>query len=310
MKNTAIKIDSISKKFGNLVAVKDLNFSVYQAECFGLLGPNGAGKTTMMKILFGSVKRDNPQPMKVNIFGYDPLYNQLEIKYLSGIVPQDDNLDLELSVIQNLLIYSKFYGIPQRKALFRIEYLLEFMDLKDKRDTRIRELSGGMKRRLIIARALINDPRFLILDEPTTGLDPQVRHLIWDKLRMLKEEDVTILLTTHYMEEAFQLCDRLMIMHKGEKILEGKPERLIKENMENFVLEIFYSEKLSSILMKSEKYKKLLRFEKSNSRLLYYSDQMDKLEEISKDLKSTDYYLRQSNLEDLFLKVTGRSLNE
>ena len=310
MQETAITVKAVSKKFNHVLAVKNLDFSVYKAECFGFLGPNGAGKTTMMKIIYGMVKRDNPVPYQVNIFGYDPLINQLEIKYISGIVPQEDNLDLELSVIQNLYIYTKFYGISKRNALSRIEYLLDFMDLTEKKNTRIRDLSGGMKRRLIIARALINEPKLLILDEPTTGLDPQVRHLIWDKLRMLKKEGVTILITTHYMEEAFQLCDRLIIMHKGENILEGKPNQLINENMEKFVLEIYSDKNLTDDKFQSFNFDNLIRFEHSNSRILFYSNHFEKLEELSKDYKSMDYYLRQSNLEDLFLRVTGRSLNE
>jgi lipooligosaccharide transport system ATP-binding protein len=310
MREIAIKVDNISKKFNGTVAVKNLSFSVNRAECFGFLGPNGAGKTTVMKILYGVVRRDNPEAKQVSVLGYDPLYNPLEIKYLSGIVPQEDNLDIELNVSQNLLIYSKFYGIARKEATLRIENLLDFMDLKVKKNTKIRDLSGGMKRRLIIARALINLPRLLILDEPTTGLDPQVRHLIWDKLRMLKKEGVTILLTTHYMEEAFQLCDNLIIMHNGEKILQGVPVRLINENIEKFVLEIFSVDRFTEKLIQKIKIRKNTRLEKSDSRILIYSDQMNQLKKISHNYRTGDYFLRQSNLEDLFLKVTGRTLNE
>jgi lipooligosaccharide transport system ATP-binding protein len=310
MREISIKVDNVSKKFNGTVAVKNLSFSVNRAECFGFLGPNGAGKTTMMKILYGVVRRDNPAANQVSVLGYDPLYNPLEIKYLSGIVPQEDNLDIELNVSQNLLIYSKFYGIPWKEANLRIEKLLDFMDLKVKKNTKIRDLSGGMKRRLIIARALINLPRLLILDEPTTGLDPQVRHLIWDKLRMLKKEGVTILLTTHYMEEAFQLCDNLIIMHNGEKILQGVPVRLINENIEKFVLEIFSVDRFTEKLIQKIKIRKNTRLEKSDSRILIYSDQMNQLKKISHNYRTGDYFLRQSNLEDLFLKVTGRTLNE
>jgi lipooligosaccharide transport system ATP-binding protein len=243
MSELAIKVTNVSKSYQSIKAVNALSFEVEAASCLSLLGPNGAGKTTMMKMLYGMVRRDKPDSSLINVLGYDPIYQPLEIKYLSGIVPQEDNLDIELSVIQNLLIYAKFYGLFKKKALSRIMELLSFMELLEKKDIKIRELSGGMKRRLIIARALLNSPRLLILDEPTTGLDPQVRHLIWDKLHLLKKEGVTILLTTHYMEEAFQLSDRVIIMYKGEKILEGPPVNLIREHIEPFVLEIYNLEK-------------------------------------------------------------------
>ncbi len=305
MREPAIRVNRVSKTFKSLRAVKDLSFEVEKASCFGLLGPNGAGKTTMIKILYGKTRRDNPEPGQVNVFGYDPHLNELEIKFLSGIVPQEDNLDVELSVIQNLLIYARFYGFSKKEVLPRIEYLLDFMELTEKKNSKIKELSGGMKRRLIMARALINSPRLLILDEPTTGLDPQVRHLIWDKLRNLKKEGVTILLTTHYMEEAFQLCDNLIIMHKGEKIMEGRPTALINENIERYVLEIFNREPAAGLSLQNN-----VRLENTDSRVLLYSAELKALEKISENYRAGDYYLRQSNLEDLFLKATGRQLNE
>ena len=210
-----INVRNISKSFGKILAVRDLSFSVESGGCFGFLGPNGAGKTTVMKIIYGKCTRDKNPDSRMDIFGYDPATNELAIKYLSGVVQQEDNLDDELNVIQNLMIYSHFYNMPVKDARGRIEYLLDFLELTEKSKSKIKDLSGGMKRRLVIARALLNSPRLLILDEPTTGLDPQVRHLIWDKIRQLQKKDTTVLLTTHYMEEAFQLCDRLLIMHKG-----------------------------------------------------------------------------------------------
>ena len=301
----AISARNITKTFKDLTAVKDLRFQVRTAECFGFLGPNGAGKTTMMKILIGRCRRDKPEAGQISVFGYDPLDSELEIKYLAGVVPQEDNLDTELSVRQNLSIYAGFYGINKKTAAPRIEYLIDFMELTEKADSKIRELSGGMKRRLIIARALINEPKLLILDEPTTGLDPQVRHLIWDKLRMLKKEGVTILLTTHYMEEAYQICDRLIIMHGGEKVLEGEPAALIKEHIERYVLEILDRESAQSIDERPQ-----VRRETTDSRVLLYSDDISVLEGVTGGYKAGDFYLRQSNLEDLFLKTTGRYLNE
>ena len=231
MTGTVITVRNLNKSFGKIRAVRDLDFSVEPGICFGFLGPNGAGKTTVMKILYGKCTRDN-NSSEVNIFGYDPVNNELAIKYLSGVVQQEDNLDDELNVIQNLMIYSKFYNMPIDVARQRIEYLLGFLELSEKADSKIKELSGGMKRRLVIARALLNRPRLLILDEPTTGLDPQVRHLIWDKIRQLKKQETTVLLTTHYMEEAFELGDNLLILHKGEKIMEGRPKQLLNENIE------------------------------------------------------------------------------
>ncbi|MBN2443979.1 MAG: ABC transporter ATP-binding protein [Spirochaetales bacterium] len=305
MNNSAIKIDNVSKTYGSLCALKGLSFLVPKATCFGLLGPNGAGKTTMMKILYGKAFRDSHPGGSISIYGYDPKKNELEIKYISGIVPQENNLDEELNVVQNLYIYAKFYGLKRKLVQERIEYLLDFMELSNKKKVPIKELSGGMKRRLIIARALINNPRILILDEPTTGLDPQVRHLIWDKLRMLKKEGVTILLTTHYMEEAHQLCDNLIIMHLGEKILEGSPDILIRNNIENYVLEIYDKENGNIGIGKND-----VRKEVAANRLLFYSDTFSFLEEISGLCKPGEYYLRQSNLEDVFLKNTGRNLNE
>ncbi len=305
MKETAITVENASKTYKAVRAVNNLSFTVKSGECYGLLGPNGAGKTTMMKMLYGKTLMDNEQHCRISVFGYNPLENELEIKYLSGIVQQEDNLDVELSVIQNLLIYSRFYGMPKKVSLPRIEYLLNFMDLTEKKNSRIRELSGGMKRRLSIARSLINTPKLLILDEPTTGLDPQVRHIIWDRVRSLKREGVTVLLTTHYMEEAFQLCDRLSIMNYGEKVLEGKPIKLIENNIEPYVLEVFNPENMNGINLPRE-----IRSENTDSRALLYSGNLNGLDRISKKMETGEYYLRQSNLEDLFLKVTGRNLNE
>jgi len=231
MKDLAIKVEKISKSFKKLKAVKDLSFEVETATCFGLLGPNGAGKSTTMNMICGKTRRDSSDNGTINVLGYDPKIDELNIKYLSGIVPQENNLDVELSVLNNLLIYARFYGIKKRDALPRIEYLLDFMELTEKKDSKIRTLSGGMQRRLIIARALINEPRLLILDEPTTGLDPQVRQLIWDKMRQLKNSGVTILLCTHYMEEAYQLSDNLIIIKSSitvKKFWKAIPFALLK----------------------------------------------------------------------------------
>ena len=304
MTELAIKVENVCKHYKTLKAIDDLSFEVPVESCFGFLGPNGAGKTTMMKILYGTADRDSAENDTISVFGYDPQKNALAIKYVSGIVPQEDNLDVELSVEQNLMIYSKFYGLSKNEARPRIASVLQFMELTEKKASRIRELSGGMKRRLVIARALINNPKLLILDEPTTGLDPQVRHHIWDKLRSLKKDGATILLTTHYMEEAYQICDDLIIMNKGAKVLQGHPGNLIKNNIETYVLEILYSNNGLKNLPPE------IRTETTHNRQLLYANEFDQIKKISSRFKAGDFILRQSNLEDVFLRITGSKLNE
>lgn len=304
MQELAVKATNVHKTYGSLTAVNQLSFEVPRGICFGFLGPNGAGKTTMMKMLFGKTERDRSRGGEISVFGYDPKESALEIKFFTGIVSQEDNLDQELSVFQNLMIYSRFYALPGKQARHFIENVLAFMELSDKKDFQIRQLSGGMKRRLLIARALLNNPRLLILDEPTTGLDPQVRHVIWDKLRDLKTQGVTILLTTHYMEEAFQICDDLIIMNKGEKVMQGPPAHLIDTHIETYVLELLHAGD------KAFKAGDGVRAEFMNSRMLLYADDFEKIKQISGRFKAGDFILRQSNLEDVFLKITGRKLHE
>jgi lipooligosaccharide transport system ATP-binding protein len=309
MTKTVINVQNISKSFGKIQAVRNLSFSVESGSCFGFLGPNGAGKTTAMKIIYGKCTRDKNSDSRMDIFGYDPATNELAIKYLSGVVQQENNLDDELNVIQNLMIYSRFYNMPVKIARGRIETLLDFLELSEKEKSKIKELSGGMKRRLVIARALLNSPRLLILDEPTTGLDPQVRHLIWDKIRQLQKQETTVLLTTHYMEEAFQLCDRLIIMHKGRNIMEGRPKNLLKENMEQYVLEVRDTETTAQI--EPEKLSNRIRTDRGPDVTRYYSNQIDLLKDMaSSHLKASNYLIRQTNLEDVFLKATGRQLDD
>lgn len=309
MGETAITIKNLHKSFNGFKAVDDLEFNVEKTECFGLLGPNGAGKTTTMKIIYGKSERDDSKDTVIDVFGQDPKKEALIIKAFSGIVPQENNLDTELNVRDNLYIYSKFYGIGSNEAKKRIDELLAFMELQEKAKSRIDELSGGMQRRLTIARALINKPKLLILDEPTTGLDPQVRHLIWNKLRELKDMGVTILITTHYMEEAFQICDRIIIMDKGKKILEGKPRELLSKNLEDYVMEIYGAGKgcneCTAYFDNSG-----IRYEFFMDTLFAYSNDSEKLYRFGETLKDGGFYIRRSNLEDLFLNVTGRSLNE
>jgi lipooligosaccharide transport system ATP-binding protein len=306
--DTVIEVRDVSKSYGPLLAVHALSFTVAPSTCVGLLGPNGAGKTTMLKMIYAKCLRDPGPDSSISVFGHDPARNELDIKFLSGVVPQDDNLDAELNVRQNLLVYAKLYGMQRHAAERRIGELLDFMELGEKRTVKIKELSGGMKRRLIIARALLNSPRLLILDEPTTGLDPQVRHLIWDKLRQLKREGLTILLTTHYMEEASQICDSVLIMHKGEKVMEGAPAHLVKTRIERYVLEARGRDALprAAALIQGQP----VRLDDGMDSLRFYSQADGVLRDLAARLGPGEYQFRETNLEDLFLQATGSGLGK
>lgn len=306
----AVTVKELNKTFVDIIAVNGLGFEISNGECLGLLGPNGAGKSTAMSVISGKAEADDWGKTEIRVFGYDPRKEALQIKALSGIVSQQDNLDTELSVKDNLAVYAKFYGIPSKIALSRIKELLSFMELQDKAKARINELSGGMQRRLTIARALLNKPRLLILDEPTTGLDPQVRHMIWNKIRELQANGVTLLISTHYMEEAFQICNRIIIMDKGRKVIEGKPQELLKRHIEKYVVEIMRSETLA-LVCPIELKNKGMRTEVFQGITYIYSNDNRMLSELTQDLlASEECTIRPCNLEDLFLKITGRVLNE
>ena len=296
---------NITKHYGTLTAVRDLSFTVRPGTCLGLLGPNGAGKTTMMKIIYGKGRRSGGN---LTVFGHDPGRRALAVKALTGVVPQEDSLDAELDVRSNMRLYARFYGIARQQADRRIDELLTFMELGDKAGSRIRELSGGMKRRLVIARALLGEPRLLILDEPTTGLDPQVRHLIWDRLHKLRAAGATILLTTHYMDEAYQLCDNLIIMDHGKAVLEGNPRELVEQGIERYALQVFDRDAGSALHDRAGG--KPVRFEEAGGMLYAYAASLADLEELAGALTARDYVLRQTNLEDLFLRATGKGLND
>jgi len=308
MSENVITVRNLNKRFGKVRAVADLCFTVRANICFGFLGPNGAGKTTVMKMLYGKCLRDKNEKTVVDVFGYDPAQNELAIKSLSGVVQQEDNLDDELNVIQNLWIYANLYGLSKAAAMQRIDYLLEFLDLSARAKAPIKELSGGMKRRLVMARALLNNPKLLILDEPTTGLDPQVRHLIWDKLHQLKKRGTTILLTTHYMEEAFQICDEVLIMHKGAKIMCDPPQNLLSQQVEKFVLEVTGAEQIGAL--DDSELSQHVRVERAEETTRLYSNDTEKLRALANKLQGAQYYLRQANLEDVFLRATGRGLDD
>jgi lipooligosaccharide transport system ATP-binding protein len=303
-----IHASHVTKSYGTLTALDAFGFSVAAGTCTGLLGPNGAGKSTMMKIIYGKSQRDDPSSSTVDVMGFDPARDQLEIKYRSGVVSQDNNLDEELNVVQNLRIYARFFALSRKEADRRIDDLLDMMELKKKKHEKIRRLSGGMKRRLTIARGLINTPTLLILDEPTTGLDPQVRHLIWHRIRSLKKQGMTILLTTHYMDEAYQLCDRITIMDKGRAILEGVPHRLIRENLERYVVEITHRD--AQKLVQDMDSSTLPRHETYGGVTYLYSNEYSQLSRVTGQLPEGGFFTREANLEDLFLTVTGRSLHD
>lgn len=297
-----ITAKNLTKRYNNFIAVNGIDFSISNAECFGFLGPNGAGKTSTMKMIYCLSPVTSGELI---IAGMNPAREAINIKAMIGVVPQENNLDPELTVAENLIVYSRFFGIPYKEAKKRIYELVEFMSLEKKLEARIRELSGGMKRRLVMVRALLNNPKILILDEPTTGLDPQVRHLIWEKLRTLKESGVTMLLTTHYMEEASQLCDRLVIMDQGKILMEGNPIGLVERHTKRYVMEFGGNGDIDHIVQSYD-----CHCEKYGNRWYVFSDSEKILDTMSRQLRLQTRIIRNSTLEDLFLMLTGRGLNE
>lgn len=301
-----ITAKGLRKEFGDFVAVDGIDFEVKRGEAFGLLGPNGAGKSTTMRMIASTSMRTGGE---LQILGKDPNINGPEIRAHLGVVPQQDNLDRELKVWENLYIYGRYFGLARKFMKNKINELIEFAQLEEKRNSKTEDLSGGMKRRLTIARALVNEPEILMLDEPTTGLDPQARHVLWDRLFRLKEQGVTLVITTHYMDEAEQLCDRLVVMDKGKIMAEGSPADLIKRYSSKEVLEVRFGSSQNKIAAK--KLKGLGdRMEVLPDRILIYAENGEKvLEKIIKlDLNPITSLVRRSSLEDVFLRLTGRSL--
>jgi lipooligosaccharide transport system ATP-binding protein len=303
-----ISARGLTKRYKDFVAVDAIDFDVAPGESFGLLGPNGAGKSTTMRMV-GAVSTRTAGDL--SILDLDPNDHGPAIRSQLGVVPQQDNLDTELRVRDNLLVYGRYFGLPRAQVAARADELLDFAQLKDKVKAKIDDLSGGMKRRLTIARALINDPRILLLDEPTTGLDPQARHILWDRLFRLKEQGTTLVLTTHYMDEAEQLCDRLVVVDKGRIMAEGSPAALIREHSSREVLEVrFGSERNATAAADLQGIGD--RLEALPDRILIYSaDGEEALAEVTRrGLEPLTSLVRRSSLEDVFLKLTGRSLIE
>ena len=308
MPESLISARGLTKKYGDFTAVDAIDFDVDKGESFGLLGPNGAGKSTTMRIIAATSQRTSGT---ISILGRDPEEHGPQIRAHLGVVPQQDNLDGELTVTENLFIYGRYFGLSKKFIRAKVEELLAFAQLEEKRDVKVDALSGGMKRRLTIARALVSEPDILMLDEPTTGLDPQARHILWDRLFRLKETGVTLVLTTHFMDEAEQLCDRLVVMDKGKIMAEGSPLELIKTYSTKEVLEVRFG---------SERNKEVApilremcdRIEELPDRILMYVEDGEALLEtiLSKKLHPTTSLVRRSSLEDVFLRLTGRSLIE
>jgi lipooligosaccharide transport system ATP-binding protein len=299
----------LTKRFGSFTAVDAIGFDLHRGEAFGFLGPNGAGKSSTMRMI-GCVSP--PTAGELFIFGLDPVADGPAIRARLGVVPQEDTLDVELTVRENLLVYGRYFGLSRPVIRERSARLLEFVQLADRENDRVEPLSGGLKRRLTIARSLINDPEILLLDEPTTGLDPQARHVVWDRMFRLKQQGVTLVLTTHYMDEAEQLCDRLVVMDRGQIAAEGSPRELIERYSTPEVLELRFdpseheqaAEKLATVPAQ--------RREVLADRVLLYVPNGDGALGVvrSLGLEPLTSLVRRSTLEDVFLRLTGRRLED
>jgi len=303
-----ISARGLTKRYGAFTAVDGIDFDIAPGESFGFLGPNGAGKSTTMRMIAATSTRTDGT---LSVLGLDANHHGPEIRAQLGIVPQGDMLDEELRVIDNLYVYGRYFGLPRAYVKARSEELLDFAQLREKRTARVDGLSGGMKRRLTIARGLINNPKVMLLDEPTTGLDPQARHVLWDRLFRLKEEGVTLVVTTHFMDEAEQLCDRLIVVDKGRIMAEGTPASLIREHSSREVLEVrFGSARNEAAAGRLEGIGE--RQELLPDRVLIYADNGEQaLQAVTeRGLEPVTSLVRRSSLEDVFLRLTGRSLIE
>ncbi|MCX5801260.1 MAG: ATP-binding cassette domain-containing protein [Candidatus Eisenbacteria bacterium] len=304
--NTAIVAKGLTKKYGDLTAVDGISFEIKEGECFGFLGPNGAGKTTTIKMIHCV------SPItagSVTVFGKRSHIDNRDIKLETGVIPQEITLDGDLTVYENLMVFAKFFGIPGAVTKKRIAELLHFVELDAKSKSKIDEISTGMKRRLLVARALLNKPRLIIADEPTTGLDPQARHLIWQRLRSLKNLGTTLILTTQYMEEAEQLCDRLVIMYEGRILKEGSPKKLILDEIGTEVVEIRIGEEEDEKLV-ARMAGVACGHERAGDTLYFYCRDGREVMKKAVDLNLPNVLNRPATLEDVFLKLTGRSLME
>lgn len=300
----AITASNLTKQYKDTLAVDHIAFEVREGECFGFLGPNGAGKTTTMKMIYGHCPITSG---RLEVFGIDVGTRVREVKFQTGVCPQEDNLDPDFTVRKNLVVYCRYFGIEPGEAEKRTDELLEFVALREKAHGPVMALSGGMKRRLVLARSLLNRPRLLILDEPTTGLDPQARQVLWEKIRELRRKGTTILLTTHYMEEAAQLCDRLVIMDKAKILVQGSPSELTAKHARPTVVEVWNPPAAAEAWVKARG----TPCERHGDRLYAYPDAGEALQrELVTRFNAEQVIVRRGTLEDVFLRLTGRDLRE
>jgi lipooligosaccharide transport system ATP-binding protein len=304
-----VEARGLTKRFGAFVAVDDIDFRIEAGEAFGFLGPNGAGKSSTMRMI-GCVSPVSGGHLRV--LGLDPASDGPQIRARIGVVPQEDNHDTELTVWDNLLIYGRYFDLPRPVIKERAEELLQFVQLTDRRNSKVDPLSGGMKRRLTIARGLINQPELLLLDEPTTGLDPQARHLVWERLYQLKRAGVTLVLTTHYMDEAEQLCDRLVIMDRGSIVAEGSPRDLIARHVTREVVELRFEPQADQARALGKIEPLVERIEPLADRVVLYTHDGDGVAAAIQehDMGAAAVLVRRASLEDVFLILTGRTLEE
>ncbi len=305
MRESIFSVQGLFKRYGDATAVSDLSFDIAPGECLGVIGPNGAGKTTTIRMCLGLTV---PNAGSVTAFGLHMPQDALAIKAQLGVVSQMDTLDPDFSCAENLLVYGRYFGLSDAQIRARIPSLLEFASLSAKANAKPGELSGGMKRRLSLARALVNDPRLLLLDEPTTGLDPQARHLMWERLQLLLQQGKSILLTTHFMDEAERLCHRLLVVDHGKKIAEGAPRDLIRQHLEPDVVEVYGTGALA--LVHSPLKAMAARVEVSGETVFFYTSEARPLLAALEQHHALRTLHRPANLEDLFLKLTGRQIRE
>ena len=305
MESSLFSVKHLVKRYGDAVVVNDLSFDIAPGECLGVIGPNGAGKTTTIRMCLGLTAPDGGS---IEALGLQMPRDALAIKAQLGVVSQMDTLDPDFSCAENLLVYGRYFGMKDSVIRARIAQLLEFASLTSKADAKPGELSGGMKRRLSLARALVNDPRLLLLDEPTTGLDPQARHLMWERLQLLLQQGKSILLTTHFMDEAERLCSRLLVLDHGKKIAEGTPRDLIAEHLEPDVVEVFGPGALA--LVDGPLCRLASRVEVSGETVFFYTAHANTLLPALAAYPQLRTLHRPANLEDLFLKLTGRQIRD
>ncbi|WP_432728194.1 ATP-binding cassette domain-containing protein [Variovorax sp. W6] len=299
-------VSHLHKRYGDTTVVNDLSFEIAPGECLGVIGPNGAGKTTTIRMCLGLTAPDGGE---ISALGLQMPRDALAIKAQLGVVSQFDTLDPDFSCAENLVVYGRYFGFSKAQVRARVPQLLEFAALSHKADAKPGELSGGMRRRLSLARALVNDPKLLLLDEPTTGLDPQARHLMWERLQVLLQQGKSILLTTHFMDEAERLCSRLLVLDHGRKIAEGRPRDLIAEHLEPDVVEVYGNGALS--LAESAELKAMAaRVEVSGETVFFYTQDARRLLDALTRHSGLRTFHRPANLEDLFLKLTGRQIRE